>query len=140
MGKTINYYTDKDGNTVKETITTEIPVVEKVKGGFKKAKEKTIAAGKAVVGFVTDHPIATILVVSSGIKILTAGANAYAHVKNANTRAHEADSKELTVYDRRNGIYYFLKRPMTTTEKWTFASRRTEGEDVGTILADMNLI
>lgn len=140
MGKTINYYTDKDGNEIKEVIITKESVGEKVKKGLKKAKDKTVAAGKAVVGFVTDHPIASILIVSSGIKILTAGANAYAHVKNANTRAHEADSKELTIYDRRNGMYYFLKRPMTTTEKWTFASRRTEGEDVGAILADMNLI
>jgi hypothetical protein len=33
-----------------------------------------------------------------------------------------------------------LNRPMTTTEKWTFSSRKSEGEDVGHILADMNLI
>jgi hypothetical protein len=143
MAKTVNYYTDENGNKVKETITTEIPLVEKVKAGCKKAKEKTVKTVKGIGSFVADHPIATLLIVSSSVKIITAGANAYAHVKNANSRSRELDkddSKELQVYDRRNGIYYFLNRPMTTTEKWTFSSRKSEGEDVGHILADMNLI
>ena len=143
MAKTINYYTDKDGNTVKETITTEIPVVEKVKGGFRKAKEKTISAVKEIGGFVAEHPLATLLIVSSSVKLITAGANAYAHCKNANSRAREldrADDREQSVYDRRNGIYYMTRRPMTTAEKIELSNRRRNGEDVGEILTDMNLI
>ena len=143
MAKIINHYTDKDGNTVKEIVITKTPFSEKVKEGYRKAKDKTVSAVKEIGTFVADHPLATLLIVSSGVKLITAGANAYAHVKNANTRSRELDKeddKELQVYDRRNGIYYFLKRPMTTTEKWTYASRRTEGEDAGQILRDMNLI
>lgn len=143
MAKIINHYTDKDGNTVKEIVITKTPFSEKVKEGYEKVKTKTVSAVKEIGGFVADHPLATLLIVSSGVKLITAGANAYAHVKNANTRSREIireDNKELQVYDRRNGIWYSLNRPMTTTEKWTFASRRTEGEDVGHILMDMNLI
>ena len=143
MAKITNIYTDKDGNQVKEIVITKTPFGEKVKEGYKKVKTKTVSVVKEIGGFVADHPIATLLIVSSGVKLITAGANAYAHVKNANTRSREMDreeSKELQVYDRRNGIYYFLNRPMTTTEKWTFSSRKSEGEDVGHILADMNLI
>lgn len=143
MAKIINHYTDKDGNTVKEIVITKTPFGEKVKEGYRKVKDKTVSVVKEVGSFVADHPLATLLIVSSGIKIMTAGANAYAHVKNANSRARELDkedNKELQVYDRRNGIWYYLNRPMTTTEKWTYASRRTEGEDAGAILRDMNLI
>jgi hypothetical protein len=143
MAKITNIYTDKDGNQVKEIVITKTPFGEKVKDGYRKVKDKTVSAVKEVGGFVADHPLATLLIVSSGVKLITAGANAYAHVKNANTRSREIDreeSKELQVYDRRNGIYYFLNRPMTTTEKWTFSSRKSEGEDVGHILMDMNLI
>ena len=143
MAKITNIYTDKDGNQVKEIVITKTPFSEKVKEGYKKVKTKTVSVVKEVGGFVADHPLATLLIVSSGVKLITAGANAYAHVKNANTRSREIDreeSKELQVYDRRNGIYYFLNRPMTTTEKWTFSSRKSEGEDVGHILMDMNLI
>lgn len=143
MAKITNIYTDKDGNQVKEIVITKTPFSEKVKDGYRKVKDKTVSVVKEVGGFVADHPLATLLIVSSGVKLITAGANAYAHVKNANTRSREIDreeSKELQVYDRRNGIYYFLNRPMTTTEKWTFSSRKSEGEDVGHILMDMNLI
>lgn len=143
MAKITNIYTDKDGNQVKEIVITKTPFSEKVKEGYKKVKTKTVSAVKEIGGFVADHPLATLLIVSSSIKLLTAGANAYAHCKNANSRAREldrADDKELQVYDRRNGIWYYLNRPMTTTEKWTYASRRTEGEDAGAILRDMNLI
>lgn len=143
MAKITNIYTDKDGNTVKEIVITKTPFSEKVKDAYEKAKTKTVSAVKEIGGFVADHPLATLLIVSSGVKLITAGANAYAHVKNANTRSREMDreeSKELQVYDRRNGIWYYLNRPMTTTEKWTYASRRTEGEDAGAILRDMNLI
>ena len=143
MAKITNIYTDKDGNQVKEIVITKTPFGEKVKDGYRKVKDKTVSVVKEIGGFVAGHPIATLLIVSSGVKLITAGANAYAHVKNANTRSREMDreeSKELQVYDRRNGIYYFLNRPMTTTEKWTFSSRKSEGEDVGHILMDMNLI
>lgn len=140
MAKITNIYTDKDGNQVKEIVITKTPFSEKVKEGCKKVKTKTVSAVKEIGGFVADHPLATLLIVSSGVKLITAGANAYAHVKNANTRSREIDREELQVYDRRNGIYYFLNRPMTTTEKWTFSSRKSEGEDVGHILMDMNLI
>lgn len=143
MAKIINHYTDKDGNTVKEIVITKTPFSEKVKEGYEKVKTKTVSAVKEIGTFVADHPLATLLIVSSGVKLITAGANAYAHVKNANTHARELDKeddKELQVYDRRNGIWYYLNRPMTTTEKWTYASRRTEGEDAGAILRDMNLI
>jgi hypothetical protein len=143
MAKITNIYTDKDGNQVKEMVITKTPFGEKVKEGYRKVKDKTVSVVKEVGGFIADHPLATLLIVSSGVKLITAGANAYAHVKNANTRSREIDreeSKELQVYDRRNGIYYFLNRPMTTTEKWTFSSRKSEGEDVGHILMDMNLI
>lgn len=143
MAKITNIYTDKDGNQVKEIVITKTPFSEKVKEGYRKAKDKTVSAVKEIGGFVADHPLATLLIVSSGVKLITAGANAYAHVKNANTRSRELDkddNKELQVYDRRNGIWYYLNRPMTTAEKWTYASRRTEGEDAGAILRDMNLI
>jgi hypothetical protein len=143
MAKITNIYTDKDGNQVKQIVITKTPFGEKVKEGYRKVKDKTVSVVKEVGGFIADHPLATLLIVSSGVKLITAGANAYAHVKNANTRSREIDreeSKELQVYDRRNGIYYFLNRPMSTTEKWTFSSRKSEGEDVGHILMDMNLI
>lgn len=143
MAKITNIYTDKDGNQVKEIVITKTPFSEKVKEGYKVVKTKTVSAVKEIGTFVADHPLATLLMVSSGVKLITAGANAYAHVKNANTRSRELDKeddKEWQVYDRRNGIWYYLNRPMTTTEKWTYASRRTEGEDAGQILRDMNLI
>ena len=143
MAKTINYYTDKDGNEVKEVIITKESVGEKVKKGLKKAKDKTVSAVKEIGGFVADHPLATLLIVSSSVKLITAGANAYAHCKNANSRAREldrADDREQSVYDRRNGIYYMTCRPMTTAEKLELSNRRRNGEDVGDILSDMNLI
>lgn len=143
MAKITNIYTDKDGNQVKEIVITKTPFGEKVKEKYEKVKTKTVSAVKEIGGFVADHPLATLLIVSSGVKLITAGANAYAHVKNANSRSRELDrdeSREQSVYDRRNGIYYLTCRPMTVTEKIEFSNRRKNGEDVGEILADMNLI
>ncbi len=44
------------------------------------------------------------------------------------------------VYDRSNGFYYTLKRPMSGTEAMEFSNRKKRGETTGDILKSMNLL
>lgn len=47
---------------------------------------------------------------------------------------------ETHIYDRSQGMYYEIKRPMSTTEAMTFSHRKARGELTGDILMSMKLL
>lgn len=47
---------------------------------------------------------------------------------------------ETHIYDRSNGMYYEIKRPMTANEAMIFSHRKARGELTGDILMSMKLL
>ena len=47
---------------------------------------------------------------------------------------------ETHIYDRSNGMYYEIKRPMTPSEAMIFSHRKARGELTGDILMSMKLL
>lgn len=107
---------------------------------YKKAWEKTKSATTFVVDKVIEHPLATVIVVSSITKLACGVMDSYAGVKRANNQKQELNRGKFEYYDRSTDLYYRLKRPMTNTENIEFTIRRKNGEDAYYILSDMNLI
>lgn len=107
---------------------------------YKKAWNKTKEATSKIVDVVSEHPIATLILVTTAINGTCKIMNSTAAIKRANTQAEALNRGKLEYYDRRRDLYYSLRRPMTNSENMEFSRRKREGEDAGEILADMNLI
>lgn len=107
---------------------------------YKRAWEKTKTTTKFVVDKVIEHPLATVIVVSSITKLACGVMDSYAGVKRANNQKQELNRGKFEYYDRSTDLYYRLKRPMTNSENIEFTIRKRNGEDAYSILSDMNLI
>lgn len=115
---------------------------EKVEAAKKKVKEATDAAIQKTVQvgyWVVDHKEEVI-----GTLTAVAGVGAVAdrlvgrRIRAANVR-HEEQLKRLYVYDRRNGHYVHLRRPLKASEQLSLDQRRRNGESVTEILNSMRL-
>lgn len=107
---------------------------------YKKAWRTTKDTASKIVNVVSEHPIATLILVSAAVNGTCKIMNSTAAIKRANTQAEALNRGKLEYYDRRRDLYYSLRRPMTNSENMEFSRRKREGEDAGEILADMNLI
>lgn len=131
--KEIKIFEDEHGNRF------EIPV-EKDTNWFKTATNKVGDGLKAVGNFVKEHPVIAFMMLSTAVKGGCEITNTISRAKNANTKAIDCSVRDEKHYDRKNRIWYDLKRPMTKSEKLEFSRRRADGEMDGEILDDMNLI
>ena len=131
--KEIKIFEDELGNRY------EIPV-EKDTNWFKTATNKVGDGFKAVGNFVKEHPVIAFMMLSTAVKGGCEITNTISRAKNAQTKAIDCSARDEKHYDRKNRIWYDLKRPMTKSEKLEFSRRRADGEMDGEILDDMNLI
>lgn len=131
--KEIKIFEDELGNRY------EIPV-EKDTNWFKQAADKVGNGFKAVGTFVKEHPVIAFMMLSTAVKGGCEITNTISRAKNAQTKAIDCNARDEKHYDRKNRIWYDLRRPMTNSEKLEFSRRRSEGETDGEILSDMNLI
>ena len=131
--KEIKIFEDELGNRY------EIPV-EKEDNWFKATANKVGNGFKAVGNFVKEHPVIAFMMLSTAVKGGCEITNTISRAKNAQTKAIDCSARDEKHYDRKNRIWYDLKRPMTKSEKLEFSRRRADGEMDGEILDDMNLI
>ena len=131
--KEIKIFEDELGNRY------EIPV-EKDTNWFKRAANKVENGFKAVGTFVKEHPVIAFMMLSTAVKGGCEITNTISRAKNAQTKSIDCNARDEKHYDRKNRIWYDLRRPMTNSEKLEFSRRRSEGETDGEILSDMNLI
>lgn len=110
---------------------------KRVWSGIKTGVTNTINKTKE---FVCEHPLATTIIVSSGIKIFNTVITGYCKCQNAKNKRLQSEWGEQKLYDRKYDVYYNLKRPMTSLESAEYSRRREMGETTYDILFDMNLI
>lgn len=132
--KEIKIFEDENGNRY------ELPVEEDKENWFKRTASKVGDGFKAVGTFVKDHPVIAFMMLSTAVKGGCEITNTISRARNANTKTIDCSARNEKHYDRRNRIWYDLRRPMTNSEKLEFSRRRSEGESDGDILMDMNLI
>lgn len=131
--KEIKIFEDELGNRY------EVPV-EKDTNWFKQAADKVGNGFKAVGTFVKEHPVIAFMMLSTAVKGGCEITNTISRAKNAQTKAIDCSARDEKHYDRKNRIWYDLRRPMTNSEKLEFSRRKADGESDGEILSDMNLI
>lgn len=132
---------DNEKKVILETVDGEkIELNVQKEKWYKRAWEKTKDTTKKVVDIVVEHPLATVIVLSSVTKLACGVMNSYASVKRAGNQRKELTRGETTYYDRKYDVYYTLRRPMTNSESIELSLRKDRGEFVGDILEDMNLI
>lgn len=120
-----------NGETI--TIDDDGKVIRKKPSLWNRFKSKC----KATINWCKEHPKETIaiLVVGSGVISQTTKFINKQYTLNEMKRL-----KELSIYDRSNGHYYYMKRTPTTNEWLEIERRKKAGESIGMILKDMNLV
>lgn len=112
------------------------------KSRWEKFKYRSREKAEKVITWIKDRPQEAAIVGS----IIIVGTDKIVHVikkwKSIQPTQAELDREwhDTHVYDRSNGFYYKLKRPMTAGEAMRFSQRRRAGEDVGDILTSMRLL
>lgn len=110
---------------------------ETVKEKAHAAKEKAVELGKATVEWCKENPEAALaitgLVAAAGRAVIREGVK-------ARDEKRENDHRERYIYDRSLGMYWELKRPMTTAERCEFQRLKDEGYRTGDILRSMKLL
>ena len=107
---------------------------------FEDAKTKVKFAVKDTIDWCVENKeivIASAPVVAVGAKGLTKLVGNIA--RNRNIKAEE-EIKKLYVYDRRNGMYLKLRKPLTTAQKSEIDRRKRDGESLTQILTSMRML
>ena len=112
------------------------------KSKWDKLKSKTSDKLRRVGDWIKDKPEQA---AALGSVIIVGGEKLYKGIKKLRELGptqSELDREwhDTHVYDRSNGIYYKIKRPMTAGESIEFSRRRQRGENVGDILMSMRLL
>lgn len=117
--------------------TEKKSVWEQVKETAAKARDKVVEAGKKVLQWTKDNPEATVIILGVAASATKA---AIREGNKARDSKREEDRRERFIYDHSLGMYWELKRPMTTAERDRFLRLKDEGYRTGDILKVMNLL
>ena len=136
--KEIKRFVDENGNTFE--VEVEITAKDKVKRKLNDICSGTKKVVAGTVEFIKENPIICLMGFAIAVKGASTLCSSYSRVVNARTARDVYEDRDKTVYDNRSNMTYTLRRKMTNDEKYEFARRRRNGEDVGDILSDMRLI
>ena len=103
-------------------------------------KEKIQNAWNECAAFIRDNKDILIFVVPAGVTVIGGGTKVLSKAIANHTAEREIRFKERTIYDRSQGRYVTLKRPLKTQEALEIERRRRNGEGLNSILYDMNLL
>lgn len=106
--------------------------------------EDAKSEAKAKIHDALDWAVENKELVMAALPLATIGANGITKVvksiaKNRNIKAEEA-LKKLYVYDRRNGMYLKLRKPLNEAQKSLIDQRRRNGETLTQILTSMRML
>lgn len=136
--KEIKKFVDENGNTFE--VEVELTTKDKVKRKLNDICSGTKKVVTGTVNFVKENPIICLMGFAIAVKGVSTICGSYSRVVNARTARDVYEDRDKTVYDNRSNMIFILRRKMTNDEKYEFARRRRNGEDVGDILSDMRLI
>ena len=125
-----------DGNEVRETVIEEKKKVS-IKDRVKNAATTVWDGAKGAAHWVVDNKN-DLLLVGGGVATVIAIFKGKSSCGGRSFRREE--DRDYRVYDPRTGQYYYLKRRMTNREKMELDYRIDNGERMGFILDDMNLL
>ena len=100
------------------------------KAWFHNAGEWMIENKELVIVVIMPITLGSLKLLSNGVKALG---------RRSNLRKEEA-IKNLYVYDPSLGVYWKLRRMLSTAEKLEIESRRKNGERLGEILRDLKVL
>ena len=106
-----------------------------IKSRVKKAANTAWTGIKGAARWVKDNK-EDLALVGSGLAIIFG----YTKARGNRRSYRQEDDRDFRVYDNRTGQYYYLKRRMTNREKMELDYRLENGERMGFILDDMNLL
>lgn len=89
---------------------------------------------------IRDNKDVLVFVVPSAVAVLSGGAKVLSKTIAAHSTDREIKFKERNIYDRSQGRYVPLKRPLRTHEALELERRRRNGEGLNAILYDMGLL
>lgn len=102
-----------------------------------KFREKFPPAVLTAWDWCMEHPDLAVTALTAGIGLVTVGVKTFG--KSVNLRKEKA-LKENYCYDRSLGMYWKLKRALTNQEWQAIDRRKANGERLGNILSDMNVL
>lgn len=128
-----------DGNEIRAEVIEEKETTNEKKSFKEKAKD-VFESGKRTVGngwnWCMNHKadiFSGILMAGGAVKVMKDAG----FIKPATQRAAEDRDK---IYDPHSGIYYNLRRRLTTSEKIELERRSRDGEGYGEILSSMGVL
>lgn len=100
-------------------------------------KKDVVKKTKDLKRWVEDHKEESILIASVGFGIINSLGKTAIRQKKDNKQERR---RKLEWYDHRLGHWYKLRREATNTEKLMISRRQRNGESLGDILNDLNLL
>lgn len=90
--------------------------------------------------WIRNHPVESVWILSVGTGVVSAGVNGSIKLADKIKDAKEERDERCGVWDPVNGIHWYTKKPMTTSQKLEFERRVSNGEDRGKVLDNMNIL